>query len=606
MNRKNVEDIYPLSPLQQGLLFHALYSPRTGAYVEQAPLLVQGELDVDAFARAFQRTVDRHTALRTGLVWENVPQPLQVVYREAALPVERRDWSGLAEDEWRAELDAFLAADRQRGFELSRAPLLRLAFMRLSGGRHLFVFTFHHAILDGWSMPLVFADADAFYAAARRGRTPQLPPAPKYRDYVGWLQRQDRASDETFWCGALDGFAEPTPLPLDRGGAAVAEEHAYLRARLSTDEHRRLGAFARENAITLNTLVAGAWALVLARHAGRRDVVFGATVSGRPAELPGIERAVGLFINTVPLRARVPEGGTVGEWLAGLQRLQGEMRQHEHVSLTDVQGWSAVPRDRPLFESVFVFENYPLDAGEADAPVFTPVMDVPERVNYALTLVVAPMDELELRLNYDPRRFTEDGARRIMDALRTALREISRSASRPLSRVEVLAAEERRTLETWSRGEPGDGLSTFGRLFHAQAARTPDAPALEFEGRTVSYAELDARANRLARRLRARGAGRGGRVAVSLERSLELPVALLAVMKSGAAFLPVDPRDPAPRRRRVPADSGAVVLLGERRLAEGADGVVPFIDVVEEEAAAAAAPCGTLEVEVGPENAAYV
>jgi hypothetical protein len=551
VNRKNVEDIYPLSPLQQGLLFHALYSPETGAYVEQAPMLVEGDLAVDAFARAFQRTVDRHAALRTGLVWENVPQPLQVVYREAALPVERRDWSALAEAEWRAELDAFLAADRRRGFELTRAPLLRLAFMRLGSGRHVFVLTFHHAILDGWSTPLVFGEVDAFYAAAREGRTPHLPPAPRYRDYVAWLRAQDAAADEAFWRRVLDGFDTPTPLPLAGGGPSVAERHAQAGLFIPAAEHARLAAFARDHALTLNTLVQGAWALVLARYAGERDVLFGVTVSGRPPELPGVERAVGLFINTIPFRVQVPEEGTVGAWLAGLQQLQGAMRQHEHVSLVDVQGWSAVPRDRPLFESGYVFENYPLDPAEDDDPLrFVPIPQ-PERVSYPLALAVAPGEELELRLAYDPRRFAADAARRILDAVRSALAGLSASASRPLARVEVLADGERRTLEGWGRGGAPDAPAPFHRLFQAQAARTPDAPALQMDGRTTSYAELEAASSRLARRLRARGIRAESVVAVSVERSPSLAVAVLAVMKAGGAFLPIDPRDPAQRRRAV-------------------------------------------------------
>ncbi|WP_420126752.1 amino acid adenylation domain-containing protein [Longimicrobium sp.] len=607
MNRKNVEDIYPLSPLQQGLLFHALYSPETGAYVEQAPTLIEGDLDVDAFARAFQRTVDRHPVLRTGLVWENVPQPLQVVFRTVELPVARLDWSGMDDAAWRAQLAAYLADDRRRGFELTRAPLLRLAFMRLDARRHVFVFTFHHTILDGWSTPLLYADVDALYRAEREGRTLHLPPAPRYRRYVEWLQQQDRAADEAFWRARLAGFERPTPLPLDRGGAVVAEEHAALRVRLSADEHRRLSAFARENAVTLNTLVQAAWALLLARWSGERDVVFGITVAGRPAEVPGVEQTLGLFINTVPLRVHVPEHGTVGGWLAELQRLQAGMRQHEHVSLVDVQGWSGVPRERPLFESAFVFENYPLGAGgEDDDGLHVEAMEVPERVNYALTLVVAPGDGLELRLNYDPRRFTPEAAERIARGLRTALDALSRSAARPLAAVEVLGDEERTALERMGRGEPVDTVSTFGALFAAQAARTPDAPALEFAGRTVTYAELEARANRLAGRLRARGAGAGRFVAVSLERSLQLPVAFLAVMKSGAAFLPIDPRDPAQRRRRVLADSGAVLLLTERRLAEGVDDLVSLLDVGEEEAAAATDPPRAPDVEVGPDDAAYV
>jgi amino acid adenylation domain-containing protein len=606
VSRKNVEDIYPLSPLQQGMLFHALYSPETGAYVEQWPLIVEGGLDVDAHHRALQRTVERHPALRTGLLWQNVPQPLQVVFREAAVQSVRLDRSDRAEDAWRAELSAFLAEDRRRGFDLTRAPLLRTAYIRLDGDRWLFVFTFHHVILDGWSMPLLWADVDAFYRAEREGRTLQLPPAPLYRNYVAWLQKQDPAAAEAFWRAALDGFAEPTPLPLDGGGGTVAEEHANVRLRISADQQRRLAAFARENAITPNTVVQAAWALTLARWSGHDDVLFGTVVAGRPAELPGVEQTIGLFINTVPFRVRVPEAASVGDWLRGIQRTQGEIRQYEHVNLVDVHGWSPIPRDRPLFEAAYVYENAPLDAGTDEDPVHAVAGEVAERVTYALTLVAVPDAELELRLNYDPRRFTADAARRILDSLRTALEALTASASRPLDRVEVLTAEERRQLEAWGRGASADPPAPFHRLFEAQAARTPDAPAVEMEGWAITYAELDARANRLARRLVARGVRPDSVVAVSMERVPELPLAVLAVMKAGGAFLGLDPRDPVERRRRVLADSGAVLLLSAGGVADDVADAIDVVDVAAEEAAAAAESAAPPGVDVDAEGAAYV
>jgi amino acid adenylation domain-containing protein len=606
VSRKNVEDLYPLTPLQQGMLFHALYSPETGAYVEQWPLLVESGLDVAAHARAVQRTVDRHGALRTGLLWQNVPQPLQVVVRDAPVEVTQLDWTGRAEDAWRRDLAEFLAEDRRRGFDLSRAPLLHTAYIRLDGGRWLFVFTFHHVILDGWSAPLLFADVDAFYRAEREGRTLDLPPAPRYRDYVAWLQKQDPAADQAFWRAALDGVTEPTPLPLDRGGAVVAEEHANVRRRLSTDAQRRLAEFARANAVTPSTIVQGAWALALARWAGVDDVLFGVVVAGRPAELPGVERTIGLFLNTVPFRVRVPESAPAGGWLRGIQRTQGEIRQHEHVGLVDIHGWSAVPRDRPLFEAAYVFENAPVDAGDDDDPVHMVAGEVAERVNYALTLVVVPAETLELRLNYDPRRFAADDAARILDTLQTALDALLSSSDRPLSAIDVLTAEERRTLETRGRGAPADPPAPFHVLFQAQAARTPHAPAVEMEGRTVSYAELEARANRLSRRLRARGVRRDDVVAVSMERAPELPLAVLAIMKAGGAFLGLDPRDPVDRRRRVLADSGAALVLTLAGAADDVADAVAVIDVAAEEAAAASESSAPLDVGVDVEGAAYV
>jgi amino acid adenylation domain-containing protein len=613
VNRKNVEDIYPLSPLQQGMLFHALYSPETGAYVEQWPLLVDGALDVDAFHRAFQRAVDRHAALRTGFVWEGVPQPLQVVMREATLSAERLDWSGAADDAWRARLDDLLAAGRRRGFDLRQAPLARLTFVRLAESRHLLVFAFHHVILDGWSAPLVFGDVEAFYRAERNGTSIHLPPPPKYREYLGWLQRQDAAAHEAFWRASLAGFAEPTPLPLDRGGSDVAEEHAAARLTLDAGETARLQAFAREQALTLNTLVQGAWALLLARHAGTADVLFGATVSGRPGDLPGVERMVGVFINTLPVRVPVPPASTVRAWLAGVQAQQAEMRQHEHARLVDVQGWSDVPRDRPLFGSLVVFENYPLgsDDGEGDPnALHVTALPAVERTNVPLTLVAAPGgDALVLRLNYDTRRFTAASAERLVAQLRAVLAAVAEDADRRVGDVPVFAAGEREQVVAEWNGTATEypRESTLLALYAEQVRAAPDAVALEFGERRTTYGELDADTDRLARRLRALGVAPDGAVAVAMERSPESIAALLGIVKAGAAYVPLDVSHPAERLSGMLRDCGASALVVPGDVPASLAGWTgPVLSLRGDADAIAAESAGPLGIDVHPENVAYV
>jgi amino acid adenylation domain-containing protein len=613
VNRKNVEDIYPLSPLQQGMLFHAQYSPETGAYVEQWPLLMEGPLDVDAFHRAFQRAVDRHAALRTSIVWEGVPQPLQVVLREAALPAELLDWSGAADDDWRARLDGLLRDGLRRGFDLRQAPLARLTFARLAEQRHLVVFAFHHIILDGWSAPLVFADVDAFYRAERAGTSIHLPPPPKYRDYLAWLQRQDACADEAFWRGALAGFAEPTPLPMDRGGPDVTEEHAAVRLMVDGAATARLQAFAREHALTLNTLVQGAWALLLARHAAAEDVLFGATVSGRPADLPGVERMVGVFINTLPVRVAVPPDATVRAWLSAVQHRQAEMRQHEHARLVDVQGWSDVPRDRPLFGSLVVFENYPLGGGEGEEdPRALRMTALPavERSNLPLTLVAAPAaDGLELRLNYDTRRFGADSARRLAERLRTALVALAEDAGRRVGDVPVFAPGERaQVVDDWNRTASAYPREfTLADLFAEQARATPDDVALEFGARRMTYGELDAYSNRIARRLRALGVAPDGAVAIAMERAAEPFAALLGIVRAGAAYVPLDTSHPAERLAGMLRDCGASVLIVTDEVPASLSGFAgPVLSLRGDAEAIAGESADPLHIVLHPENTAYV
>ncbi|HEX8696632.1 MAG TPA: amino acid adenylation domain-containing protein [Longimicrobium sp.] len=608
-SRKNVEDIYPLSPLQQGMLFHALYAPRSDAYAEQFPLLLEGPVDAEALVRAFRALVARHAALRTAFVWENVDRPLQVVYRRAEPDVRRLDWSGLPEAEWRGRLDALLAEERRAGFDPGRAPLVRLSLARIGPALHLFLFGFHHILFDGWSFPLLLDDLEALYRAERSGRPAALPPPPRYRDYIAWLLRQDAGRAEAFWRGALAGFTAPTPLPLDRGGSGPAEEHGMETLWLDSALTGRLHASARERGVTLNTLVQGAWGLLLARSSGEEEVVFGATVSGRPAELPGVERMVGLFINTLPVRLAAPPSARVGEWLGALQAAQAEVRQHDYAPLNDVQGWSGVPHGRPLFESVLVFENYPVGAdGPADdGGLRFHGLQVPERTNYALTLVTVPGEELELRLAYDARRFDAAAARRILALLRELLAGLAADPGRTLGEVPWLTPAEARRLAEWSgAGRVGAGGEPWHRLFSARAARNPSAAAVVFDGGSLTYAELDARSDRLARRLASLGVRPESRVAVCMERGAEMVAAVLAVLKAGGAYVPVDPDYPAGRVRYLLEDSGAPVVLTQARLA----GRIPATDVrvvvVDGEWDRIASAEDVPLPDVHPENAAYV
>jgi amino acid adenylation domain-containing protein len=563
MDRRNVEDIYPLSPLQQGILFHSVYTGGA-AYQEQFPMLLHGELDGDALERAFHGLVARHGALRTGFVWEGVPQPLQFVLREARAPFAQLDWRG--EADWRARLDALLDDEFRRGYDLKQPPLARAALARLDDRRHVFVLFMHHGVTDGWSFPLLFDELLSLYDAERTGVPASLPPAPRYRDYVQWLLGRDDAAAEAFWRQALDGMTHATPLPLDSGVPSSDRVRAESRV-LDADTMARVNAFTRSQGVTLNTLAQGAWALLLARHAGERDVVFGATVSGRPPELPGVERAVGLYINAVPVRVALDDAAPVGDWLRALQRQQAESRQYEYSRLVDVHRWSGLPHDVRLFESVVVFENYPVgkpDDEGGDGLRFETLPE-PDRTGYGLALVCAPVagGVQQLRLSYDVARFTPEAARRLVSGVEAALRGLVDAPARPLGAVSTLADDERATLASWAEGPSFDFIpeATLHGAFAAHAVRAPHAPAVEDGRARWSYAELDARSRRLAARLAAAGVRPGARVGVCMERSAAMVAAVLATVRAGAAYVPLDPAYPAERLAFMLADSGAAALL---------------------------------------------
>ena len=571
MTQKDIEAIYSLSPMQQGMLFHSLYAPASGMYVEQMSCVIEGGLNVPAFERAWGQVVARHSILRTAFTWKRLDKMLQVVHRQVEVPLAQSDWRDLSPAEQQAQLDAFLKAQRAQGFDLSRAPLIRLALMRTGDDAYYFVWCHHHLLLDGWSLPLILKEVLAFYEANCRSQAAQLEPAKPYRNYINWLEKQDLSQAESFWRQTLKGFTAPTPLVVDHRSAPETG-YAELETQLSTETTAALHALARQNQLTLNTLVQGAWALLLSRYSGEEDVVFGATVSGRPAELPGAEMMVGLFINTLPVRVRIPFEAPLTSWLKSLQAQQVELRQFEYSPLVQIQEWSEVPRATPLFESIFVFENYPVDASLRELKGSLKFHDIHsiEQTNYPLTVVSGPGAQLPLKIAYDGRRFSADIIRRMLGHLRTLLQGMAANPDEQLGSLPLLTeAEQHQLLIEWNdTAAPYLAHKCAHQLFEDQVERTPDALAVVFEDQRLTYAELNQRANQLAHHLQTLGVQPETLVGICLERSPEMIVSVLAVLKAGGAYLPLDPTYPPERLAFMLEDSGAPVLLTQSHLLE--------------------------------------
>ncbi|MEW6734139.1 MAG: condensation domain-containing protein, partial [Acidobacteriota bacterium] len=361
MKTKKIEDIYPLTPMQQGMLFHTLYAPNSGVYVEQLTCSLHGALNIWAFEQAWQRVMDRHQVLRTAFVWEGVKNPYQVVGREVKVPFSKQDWRGLSKVEQQQRLVESLIEDRNRGFELSKAPLMRMVVIQMSEDSYQFIWSYHHILTDGWCSTILFKEVLAFYQAYSQGLDLQLAESRPYRDYIEWLQRQDMRKAEAYWRKTLKGFTAPTRLLLDNKNLSNEQSFDIQSLRLSTATTASLRMLTRRHKLTLNTLLEGVWAILLSRYTGETDVIFGATVSGRPPELAGIESMVGLFINTLPVRIQVVGEALLFDWLSQLQAKQVEMRQYEYSPLFEIQKWSEVEPGTPLFETILIFENYPTD-----------------------------------------------------------------------------------------------------------------------------------------------------------------------------------------------------------------------------------------------------
>ncbi|MFF2119417.1 non-ribosomal peptide synthase/polyketide synthase [Kitasatospora sp. NPDC058184] len=546
-----VADVYPLTPMQAGMLFHSLLDPDGDTYVNQVQLVLDGVTDPHALAEAWQRTADANAILRTRLSWQDGAEPLQVVQHRAAVPVAHHDWTGRPAEQVERDTARLLAEDRAAGIDLGGAPLLRLALIRLTPTRVRVVWTFHHVLLDGWSAAQVFDEVCERYAALTAGRAPAPAERAPYADYLRWLAGQDGAEAERYWRDTLAGFPAPTELPRDRrpAGAHRASSSASVRVALGAELSERLRDTARQAGLTVNTVLQGAWALLLSRYGGGDDVVFGTIVSGRPAELPGVTSMVGLFINALPTRVRIDPRRPLRELLREVQDHQSEARRHDAVSLAQLQGWSELPGGTALFDSLVVFENYPFDAQSLTRHgLGVETEQVLEPTSYPLSVVVAPGESIEVGLDHDPALFDTATVEGLGAGLRTLLAGMAAGLDRPVGELPLLEPAEGRALVARLGGavtEAPDG--TLPEAFARQAARTPDAPAVRSGDEQLTYRELDERSNRLARLLIAAGAGPERFVALALPRTVELAVALLAVLKSGAAYLPVDPGYPAER-----------------------------------------------------------
>ncbi|WP_455754495.1 amino acid adenylation domain-containing protein, partial [Streptomyces prasinus] len=564
---RDVTDVYPLTPTQTGMVVHGMDEPGEGLYTEQITFVADGVRDPRLLAAAWQHVVDRTPVLRTAVALRGTPVPLQTVHRHAVLPVTTLDWSALEPAEREARLRRLLDEDRARGIALHRPPLLRVTLIRLGPDEVRVVWTFHHVLLDGWSVFHVLGDVMAAHAALAAGTEPALPRRRPFADYVARLADRDTAAAEEHWRAALAHHAAPTPLPYDRRPApgAPARSGTWLSRRLGADGTARLTEFARRHRLTLNTLVQGAWALLLARACGEREVCFGTTVSGRPADLPGADTITGLFITTLPARIAVDEDAHCAAWLREVQAARAEDRRFDHVPLPELHRWSELPSGTSLFDSLLVFENYPVDDATAGAHgVRIRDLDAREATNYPLTVVISPGDELGVELGYDPRYFEESTAHALAARLVHTLSALAASGDEvPLHALDVLPpAERHRLLHGPARPQlPPAHPATLPALIEAAADRGPDRTALDAGERTLTFAEAEAHADRLAHRLIARGAGPGDVVALVLPRSADMVLAQLAVAKAGAAFLPVDPGYPAERVALMLRDADPAVTL---------------------------------------------
>jgi len=571
LDARRVEHVYPLAPMQQGLLLHTLLNAGAGMYLMQDRYRFETEIDVDAFTRAWDCVVQRHEALRTGFTWHGDETQLQVVYRDVLSAVQFFDWRGMGEQAAQQQLEKMLQQELAEGFDLARPPLMRLRLVQLGASDFQLVQSFHHILMDAWCRSLLLTDFFAHYEAFRAGSAVNPPrPLPRpFRDFIGWLQQQDSDAARRYWKAQLQGFDTATALPWRKERPATQETATVidLVEQLSVEETAALQRLAQANKLTLNTIVQGAWALLLARLSSLDEVLFGVTVAGRPLELEGIQDTVGLFINTIPLRVALPSAQTPAvAWLQALLAHNLAMRQHEHLPLVEIQALSGMPRGRSLFDSLFVFENAPLDESLQARTRELGIRFGGNRThtNYPVTVVVIPGQKLWLQLSCDSAHFEAADAARLLAGFRQIVVQLALQPDARLHEIGVLPLSERST-----RVARGDGPAQaypfelgYVDLFDEQVRLHSARTAVCCGDEALSYAELNSAGRRVAQALRDNGVRQDDVVALCSERGCGLLGMILGTFRANAAYLAIDAvAHPVQRIAGMLASSRACVVM---------------------------------------------
>ncbi len=593
----DVEAILPLAPMQLGMLFHSVAAPGSGVYVTQVIIRLEGALDVGSWRTAWSAVCERHAALRASFLWHRRGEPIQIIRRGVVMAWQERDWSSADDVEQNRLLSGRLEEDRAEPFDLRHAPLTRHCLCRLGVDRYLHLWTFHHILLDGWSSQLLIDEAVERYAALRDGRDLDLPAPPSLRTYLQWLRQQSPEELRGFWSKAVADISAPTPLALAGAsrGRIDAVQSGCVEAELPLESSERLREAARSVGVTLSTVVNAAWGLVLSNLAASDDVVFGVTHSGRQIALAGVTKVVGLLLNSVPLRLRFEWQQPLGDWLRALQTDQGRALAYGHLPLGEIKKLSGVPVDQPLFESLVVLESAPPVERSARGGIKIVGINYVDRTNVPLAALVHPRERLAVRINFDGERFDRWAVERLLDAFCGALQSLPEAVAGRLSEWSLMtAAARRRLLGDPPPGDADDASpSCVTAAIWRQARERPAAPAVRCGSQTLSYGELCRRAQRGADGLRALGVAAGNAVGLCMDPSVDLVVAVLAVLRAGAAYVPIDPRLPVERVRGMlheiaTTGSGAepaLVVTGDAHKERIPDGVARSVLLPELEGA---------------------
>ncbi|GAV12353.1 non-ribosomal peptide synthetase [Paenibacillus sp. NAIST15-1] len=570
MSKKmEIQNIYSLSSMQEGMLFRSLVNPEIGEYVLQSEFDIRGSIDIETFNNSFQILVNRHDILRSIFNYKKASRPLQIVLKERAVSVHSEDFRHLEYPDKLERLAAFKGTDLARGFDLTKDVLIRSAILRMDTDYCKLLLTYHHILMDGWCLGILFNELTQIYRSLKNDKELQLPHAYPYGTFINWIEQQDKEAAERYWERLLAGYEHPALLPQAETqrdtGRYDFQKYAF---EFDTYTTRELTLFAQSSQVTLYVVMQTLWGALLQKYNNTTDVVFGAVVSGRPADLAGVDRMVGLFINTVPVRIRQEDGETFSGLVRKVQMQTTEGNPYEYFPLHNVQAKTALKGN--LFQHIIAFENYPMhrelrgaDSTNDDLGFTVDDFTIREQTNYDLNVIFVPGERMKVTMTYNAEIYSAIGVQTIEAHLRQLVREVLHNPARGLSDLEIVTAQEHSIQLSFNNRASYPERATLSELFERQAQTTPDKVAVVCGEQSLTYRDLNIRANQLAYVLRSKGAGPDKLVALLLERSAEMIVAILATLKAGSAYVPIDPGYPEKRIRYMLQDSEACLLLLE-------------------------------------------
>ena len=570
----NIEYSYPLTPLQQGMLFHHLSDKSSGTDIDQMVCRLSESVDLPILQKAWDEVIAHYEACRTFFLWQNVDNPAQAVSAKSIINIDVYDWGNISEKELRQELLTFLKNDRSIGFDLGKAPLMRLNLIKINSELYYLIWTFHHIILDGRSHAIILNDVFSLYDSYLSGNQYKLNKSIPYRNFVDWNLQKEHTESKNFWSEFLKGVNPPSGLKFNSIRQNTPSDSELNETEIIIDEFvsKSLKDFAKNNNVTLNTIIQAGWALLLSKYSGEEDILFGAVRAGRFSTIENADSIPGLFMNTLPMRIQIDYGKKVTSWLREIRDKQLKIRDYEHTPLVDIISWSEIPRGIQLFQSVLIFDNYDLTIKfqERGGSWLNREFNLVEKTGYPLTVYVYADRQIKIKFAFDGQSITSQDADGMINHFKNLLIGFVKNADAKVYQVPFLSESDLyKIFDEWNKTSVEYQKNIcIHQIFEEQTLKTPDNIAVFCNGKSLSYKQLNQKANKLAHRLRNIGIGTESLVGIHLYRSVEMVVTILGILKSGGAYVPLDPGFPIERILFMIENSNCDLIITQSELSE--------------------------------------